>query len=183
MSGDKEDIRSLRRWLRSQDPEEKAKRTEYSKSDKVKKRRSMSSKKRRHASSAILGIIKKGDLKTDDGKIYALKRGRIIELTDQNKYVIRSTKRGVIHRLEFDKEEDLDDERYDINLKDNYNHINGIKKLAEKLLIDEDDELTKSVARQNISHQEIIPKDKLYWSKMSKEEKLQLIDKLQSDEE
>lgn len=182
MSDDKEDIRSLRRWLRSQDPEEKAKRIEYSKSDKVKKRRSISSKKRRHASSAILGIIKKGDLKTEDGKIYALRRGRIIEMGDQNKYVIRATKRGVIHRLEFDKEEDLDDERYDINLKDSNTH-NTIKKLAERLLIDGDDELTKSVARQNVSHQEIIPKEKLYWSKMSKEEKLQLLEKLNSDEE
>jgi hypothetical protein len=142
----------------------------------------MSSKKRRHASSAILSIIKsKGDLKTDDGKIYKFKNGRIIELgPDGNKYVIRATKKGVIHRLEFEKDEDLVDERYDITLKDN---PSGLKDLARKVLIQGDEDLTKKVSRHHVLNIEDVPPEKLYWNQMTEEEKYSLLEKLNSDED
>ncbi len=174
---DKDDIKKLKRWLKANDPEEKAKRQAYAQSAKAKDLRRKGSRKRRHASSALLGLLKKGELVSSDGKHYALVSGRVVERFEGRQFVIRSTKNGTIHRLEFDNEDDIDDDKYDIELKDKRE---GLKEMAERLLIDKDESLEKCVSKVNKLQVEEIPPERRYWSNLTHEEAYALIDKIQN---
>lgn len=176
---DKDDIKKLKRWLKANDPEEKAKRQAYAQSTKAKELRRKGSRKRRHASSALLGLLKRGELVSSDGKRYALVGGRVVEKFDGRQFVIRSTKNGTIHRLEFDEDDDLEDEKYDIELKEKRE---GLKEMAEKLLIEKDAALEKTVSKINKLQVEEIPPERRYWTNLSYEEASALIDKIQSHE-
>lgn len=176
MSDDKE-IKLLRKWVRNNDPSFKKHRKEYNEQERVRIQRKKIAKRRRHTISALNSVIKKEKLLTEDGKTYQIKKGRLVEVNDKHHYVIRSDKKGNIHRLEYEKEDDLEDDRYDMPFveADKVKLYKSVKKL-----LDGDANLEQALSRKAVIQFENIPTEGLYWKQMGDKEKAELLSKLKN---
>lgn len=166
----------LKTWLKRHEPEYQAKLRAKNKEKETKLKRNAMSRHRRAGHSATHQIFKKFSPLTDKhGNMYIWLE-KYKKLTRNDCEVVRRARDGTLHYLPYEREEDLDDEKYDEPIVSDLEK--KVVENVERLLSGSDLELEEKMKKRKFMVTRELSDEDCYWKKLTDVQKRKLLKKL-----